>query len=102
MKEDLLTMSVNTYVYPYPINVFIIGGLGMTVEQFCEIHDYRQSTVASWVTRNRSVATLPCDFLYCLSLSSGQSMGSVYDELLALEDKFLKGLNPKKKKENID
>ena len=48
-------MSINTFVYPYPINVFIISRLGMTVEQFCELHGYKQSTVASWVTRNRTV-----------------------------------------------
>ena len=59
-------MSINTFVYPYPINVFIISRLGMTVEQFCELHGYKQSTVASWVTRNRTVKTLPCDFCIVL------------------------------------
>ena len=82
-------MSINTFVYPYPINVFIISRLGMTVEQFCELHGYKQSTVASWVTRNRAVKTLPCDFLYCLSLSSGWSMDDVYRHLLVLEEFFL-------------
>ncbi len=38
-------MSINTFVYPYPINVFIISQLGLTVEQFCELHGYKQSTV---------------------------------------------------------
>ena len=100
--EVFLTMSINTFVYPYPINVFIISRLGMTVEQFCELHGYKQSTVASWVTRNRTVKTLPCDFLYCLSLSSGWSMDDVYRHLLVLEEKFLKSINPKKKKEQVD
>ncbi len=59
-------MSINTFVYPYPINVFIISRLGLTVEQFCELHGYKQSTVASWVTRNRAVKTLPCDFYIAL------------------------------------
>ena len=86
--EVFLTMSINTFVYPYPINVFIISRLGMTVEQFCELHGYKQSTVASWVTRNRAVKTLPCDFLYCLSLSSGWSMDGVYRHLLVLEEKI--------------
>ncbi|EGP4902735.1 type III secretion system protein PrgN [Enterococcus faecalis] len=95
-------MSINTFVYPYPINVFIISRLGMTVEQFCELHGYKQSTVASWVTRNRTVKTLPCDFLYCLSLSSGWSMDGVYRHLLVLEEKFLKSMDPKKKKEQVN
>ena len=80
-----LTISINTFVYSYPINVFIISRLGLTVEQFCELHGYKQSTVASWVTRNRAVKTLSCDFLYCLSLSSGWSMDDVYRHLLVLE-----------------
>jgi len=73
----------------------------MTVEQFCELHGYKQSTVASWVT-NRTVKTLPYDFLYCLSLSSGWSMDDVYRHLLVLEEKFLKSINPKKEKEQIN
>lgn len=72
------------------------------VEQFCELHGYKQSTVASWVTRNRAVKTLPCDFLYCLSLSSGWSMDGVYRHLLVLEEKFLKSMDPKKKKEQVN
>lgn len=94
-------MSVNTYVYPHPVNVFIINRLGISVEQFCELHDYRQSTVASWVTRNRTVRTLPCDFLYCLGLSSGLSMDKVYRELLVLEEIYLENLDPKKEKKFI-
>jgi hypothetical protein len=95
-------MSVNTYVYPHPVNVFVIRQLGMTIDEFCDLHSYKQGTVSSWITRNRTVKTLPCDFLYCLSLSSGQSMDHVYQELLMLEQDFLKSLKPKKKKTKID
>lgn len=94
-------MSVNTFVYPYPINVFVIRQLGMSVEEFCELHDYKQSTVATWSYRNRPVSLLPCDFLYCLSLSSGWSMDKVYRELLVLEEIYLESLNPKKEKKPI-
>ncbi|MDT2297838.1 type III secretion system protein PrgN [Enterococcus faecium] len=95
-------MAINTFVYPHPINVFIIGQLGMSVEEFCELHNYKQGTVASWVTRNRTVRTVPCDFLYCLSLSASKSMDCVYEELLVLEENFLKSLSPKKRKEHIE
>ncbi|NQE03542.1 type III secretion system protein PrgN [Enterococcus gallinarum] len=94
-------MSVNTFVYPYPINVFVIRQLGMSVEEFCELHDYKQSTVATWSYRNRPVSLLPCDFLYCLSLSSGWSMDKVYKELLVLEEIYLESLDPKKEKKSI-
>ncbi|SFE58980.1 hypothetical protein SAMN04487887_11829 [Enterococcus casseliflavus] len=95
-------MSVNTFVYPYPVSVFIIKQLGMSVEEFCELHDYKQSTVATWSYRNRPVGLLPCDFLYCLSLSAGWSMDDVYRHLLLLEERFLKSIVPKKKKEQVD
>ncbi|MGJ0741590.1 type III secretion system protein PrgN [Enterococcus casseliflavus] len=95
-------MKVNTFVYPHPVNVFIIRQLGMTVDEFCELHNFKQGTVASWVTRNRTVRTIPCDFLYCLSLSSGKTMDRVYQDLLLLEDEFLKSINPKKRKKKID
>lgn len=95
-------MTVNTFVYPYPVNVFVIRQLGMTVEEFCELHNYKQSTVATWSYRNRPVRLLPCDFLFCLGLSAGWSMDDVYKELLVLEEAFLKTLNPKKRKERIE
>ncbi len=52
-------MSVNTYVYAHPVNVFVIRQLGMTIDEFCELHSYKQGTVSSWITRNRTVKTLP-------------------------------------------
>lgn len=94
-------MSVNTFVYPYPVSVFIIKQLGMSVEEFCELHNYKQSTVATWAYRNRSVGLLPCDFLYCLRLSSGWTMDKVYKELLVLEEQYLSSIDPKKEKEKI-
>ncbi len=102
LRGGLPSMSVNTFVYPYPVSVFIIKQLGMSVEEFCELHDYKQSTVATWSYRNRSVGLLPCDFLYCLSLSSGRAMDKVYQDLLLLEDEFLKSINPKKRKKKLD
>lgn len=95
-------MSVKTYVYPHPINAFVIGQLGISVEEFCELHGYKQGTVSSWVTRNRSVKAIPCDFLYCLSLSGNVSMDKVYHELLILEEDFLRSIDPKRKKKKID
>ncbi|MEB8419048.1 type III secretion system protein PrgN [Enterococcus casseliflavus] len=81
-------MYVDTFVYPYPVNVFIIQQLGITVEQFCELHGFNQGTVASWVTRERSVETLPASFIYSLSLASSRSMGEIYEELLKLQDDY--------------
>lgn len=95
-------MSVNTFVYPYPVSVFIIKQLGMSVEEFCELHSYKQSTVATWAYRNRPVRLLPCDFLYCLSLSASMPMDDVYKELLQLEEQFLLSIVPKKEKKYVN
>lgn len=95
-------MSVKTYVYPHPINAFVIGRLGISVEEFCELHGYKQGTVSSWVTRNRSIKAIPCDFLYSLSLAASLPMDYVYKELLQLEEQFLLSIDPKREKKYVD
>jgi uncharacterized membrane protein YheB (UPF0754 family) len=81
-------MSINTFVYPHPINAFIIQQLGVTVDQFCELHGFVQSTVAMWIARNRRVENLPGNFIYCLSLSANRSMDFVYAELLKFQEEY--------------
>ncbi len=44
--------------------------------------------MASWVTRERSVETLPASFIYALSLASSRSIGEIYEELLKLQDDY--------------
>ena len=81
-------MSINTFVYSHPINVYIIKYLGITVEQFCELHGYPQGTVASWITRQRRIKSLPASFVYDLSLASSLNMSDVYEKLLILENEY--------------
>ncbi|UBM07023.1 type III secretion system protein PrgN [Enterococcus mundtii] len=81
-------MSRNTFVYSHPINVFIIKYLGVTVDQFCESYGYSQGTVASWITRNRRVESLPVGFIYDLGLASSSNMSSTYEDLLSLQDEY--------------
>ncbi|PQE81862.1 type III secretion system protein PrgN, partial [Enterococcus faecalis] len=52
-------MPRKTFVYPHPINAYIIKQLGITVEEFCELHAFSQGTVSSWITRNKKIETLP-------------------------------------------
>lgn len=88
--KNFPTMTKNNFVYPHPINTFIIKQLGLTVEQFCELHSIPQGTISSWITRNRKIDTLPISFLFALSLSASKSMDRIYSELLSLqEDYFL-------------
>ncbi|MFV0558367.1 MAG: type III secretion system protein PrgN [Enterococcus sp.] len=94
-------MTTNTFVYPHPINIYIISDLGMTVEQFCEIHLYAQSTVATWISRERKVEKLPAAFIYSLALSSSKSMDEVYERLLKLQEEYLKWNEKKKAKKQI-
>ncbi|HBA0727080.1 TPA: type III secretion system protein PrgN, partial [Enterococcus faecium] len=72
-------MSVKKYVYSHPINVFIIGKLGLSVEVFCELYGFKQGTLSSWITRDREIDDFPVSFLYALSLASGENMNEVYD-----------------------
>ncbi|MCW6015851.1 type III secretion system protein PrgN [Serratia marcescens] len=81
-------MSRNTFVYSHPINVFIIKYLGVTVDQFCESYGYNQGTVASWITRNRRVESLPVGFIYDLGLAASLNMSDVYEKLLILENEY--------------
>ena len=57
-------MPRKTFVYPHPINAYIIKQLGITVEEFCELHAFSQGTVSSWITRNKKIETLPISFIY--------------------------------------
>lgn len=71
-------MPRKTFVYPHPINTYIIKQLGITVEEFCELHNLSQGTISSWITRNKKIDTLPVSFIYSLSLSASKSMDQVY------------------------
>ncbi|MGL9847791.1 replication control protein PrgN [Enterococcus sp. DIV0765f] len=97
-------MSRNTFVYSHPINVFIIKYLGVTVDQFCESYGYSQGTVASWITRNRRVESLPVGFIYDLGLAASLNMSDVYEKLLILENEYdqFNFNQKKKKKKHID
>lgn len=97
-------MSINTFVYSHPINVYIIKYLGITVEQFCELYDYAQGTVASWITRQRRIKTLPASFIYDLSLASSTNMSEVYEKLLVLENEYehFNSKQKNRKKKHID
>ncbi|EJZ8850431.1 type III secretion system protein PrgN [Enterococcus faecalis] len=76
-------------LYPHPINAYIIKHLGITVEEFCELHAFSQGTVSSWITRNKKIETLPISFIYSLSLSASKTMDQVYSHLLKLQDDYL-------------
>ncbi|MBL1227048.1 type III secretion system protein PrgN [Enterococcus sp. BWR-S5] len=82
-------MSINTFVYSHAINAYVIGELGMTVEQFCELYGFVQSTVATWVRRERLVEDLPAGFIYSLALAAGKDMSTVYDCLLKLQEEYI-------------
>lgn len=96
-------MSNNIYVYPHAINAYIIGQLGVTVERFCDLHGFVQSTVATWITRERTVEGLPASFIYALSLSANKDMSLVYEDLLKLQDDYTKHVRRNKRtKKNVE
>lgn len=96
-------MTTNKYVYPHPINLYIISYLDMPVDLFCSTYGFIQSTVATWVSRDRKVETLPASFLYALSLASSRDMSFVYEKLLDYQEIYLKELEQgKKSKKEIE
>lgn len=90
-------MSTNYLVYPHPINVFVFKFVGTTVEQFCDSYGYSQSTVATWVTRERKVELLPSHFVNALSLASSKSMDEVYVILLDLQEEYMNHIEENKR-----
>lgn len=96
-------MTKNNFVYPHPINTFIIRQLGIPVEEFCELHSISQGTVSSWISRNKKIESLPISFVYSLSLSASKPMDHVYSQLLKLQDDYILHLdNYKRTKTNVD
>jgi hypothetical protein len=98
-------VRIKNYVYSHPVNAFIIGYLGLSVEVFCELYGFKQGTLSSWITRDKEVATLPIAFLYALTLASGESMENVYEKLCMYEDEYKdyqKLVAPKKRKKYLD
>lgn len=60
-------------------------------------------TFASWVTREKSVESLPAAFIYSLSLSSGKNMSEVYNDLLDIQTQKWHSIQGKhRKKERLD
>ncbi|MDT2348406.1 type III secretion system protein PrgN [Enterococcus faecium] len=97
-------MLIKNYVYSHPVNVFIIGRLGLSVELFCELYGFKQGTLSSWVAREKTVATLPIEFLHALSLACRETMDQVYDCLCVLEQEYIefkKDNKSKKRKKYI-
>jgi len=61
----------------------------MPVETFCALYGFKQGTVSSWITRNKTVDSLPVTFIYCLGLASSKPMDFVYQKLLDYEEPYL-------------
>ncbi|EQB4897766.1 type III secretion system protein PrgN [Enterococcus faecalis] len=70
------------------MNTYIIKQLGVTVEEFCELHDLSQETISSWITRNKKIETLPISFIYSLYLSASKTIDQIYSDLLKLQDDY--------------
>ncbi|EGO8900070.1 type III secretion system protein PrgN [Enterococcus faecalis] len=94
-------MARNKFVYPHPLNTYIIKQLGIPVEEFCELHSFSQGTISSWITRNKKIETLPVSFIYSLSLSASKTMDQVYSELLKLQDDYLLHLEHHKRTKKV-
>ncbi|MGM0240301.1 MULTISPECIES: hypothetical protein [Enterococcus] len=66
----------------HPIKMYIRRDLGITVEQFGQIAGIPQSTLATWIKRERRVEKLPIDFYAALATVADKKIEIVYKELL--------------------
>lgn len=83
--KDLCTMSFSPYVTSYPIDAYIVGHIGLSVADFCRRYEFDPTIVTDWQTANRSVFSLPADFVECLAIASNKPADQVRCILRLLE-----------------
>lgn len=72
----------------HPIKMYIRRDLGITVEQFGQLAGIPQSTLATWIKRERRVEKLPIDFYSALATVRQKTIESVYGELLEWQQRY--------------
>ncbi|MDT2432727.1 hypothetical protein P7D58_17255 [Enterococcus avium] len=72
----------------HPIKMYIRRDLGITVEQFGKLAGIPQSTLATWIKRERRVEKLPIDFYSALATVRKQRIETVYGELLEWQQRY--------------
>ncbi|GMS53824.1 hypothetical protein [Enterococcus raffinosus] len=72
----------------HPIKMYIRRDLGITVEQFGKLAGIPQSTLATWIKRERRVEKLPIDFYSALATVRQQKIEVVYGELLKWQQSY--------------
>ena len=70
-------MSFSAYVDSYPVTAYIVGHLGLSVGDFCRRYEFDPTIVTGWQTANRSVFSLPADFVECLAIASDKTAEQV-------------------------
>ncbi|QQU21377.1 hypothetical protein I6I78_16785 (plasmid) [Enterococcus casseliflavus] len=78
-------MSFSAYVDSYPVTAYIVGHLGLSVGDFCRRYEFDPTIVSGWQTANRSVFSLPADFVECLAIASDKTAEQVRCILRLLE-----------------
>lgn len=72
----------------HPINTYIKSYLGLPVEQFARFTGFPQSTLASWVSRNRRVDSLPISFYDAVARINKRTIDQTYKEFIELQDTY--------------
>lgn len=72
----------------HPIKMYIRRDLGITVEQFGKVAGIPQSTLATWIKRERRVEKLPIDFYSSLATVSEKKIEEVYREMLQWQQSY--------------
>lgn len=74
----------------HPIKMYIKKDLAMTVEQFGQVAAIPQSTLATWIRRERPVEKLPIEFYAALAKTSNRSIDAVYNDLLRWQQRYMR------------
>lgn len=78
-------MSFSHYVISYPIHAYIVGYLGLSLVDFCRQYEFDPTIVNDWQIANRSIASVPVDFVECLAIASNKTAVQVRCILRLLE-----------------
>lgn len=72
----------------HPVFIFLKDELKMNLSEFSLISGIPQSTVSTWIERERRIEGLPVYFFVSLSNLANWSLDDVYNQLLCLESEY--------------
>lgn len=89
MKEGRQGMTKVRRIGKHPIFTFLRDELKMNLSEFSVVTGIPQSTVSTWIERERTIETLPMYFFVGLANLGNLSLDQVYNALIVLESEYV-------------